>query len=111
MADDYEQRKEFCKDITTLSRPELEEIYRILRREGGDFSENSNGIFFNVAALNQDLFDELDKYLQFTQLNKQLIDDRTSLMNKFEIKPLNESEKADLEAAKEAIASNTHIIS
>ena len=46
--DDYEQRKEFCKEMNTLSRPELEEVYRILRREGGEYSENSNGIFFNV---------------------------------------------------------------
>ena len=108
---EYDRRKKFLENLITLTTSEYIEIARILQRFKFPYSENSNGIFFNVAALNQDLFDELEKYLHFTQLNKQLIDDRTILMNKFEIKPLNESEKADIEAAKEAIASNTHIIS
>jgi hypothetical protein len=108
---EYDRRKKFLEDLKSLTISEYIEIARILQRFKFVYSENSNGIFFNVAALNQDLFDELEKYLQFTQLNKQLIDDRTSLMNRFEIKPLNESEKADLEAAREAITSNTHIIS
>ena len=56
MEDDYEQRKEFCKEMNNLSRSELEELYRILRREGGLFSENSNGIFFDVAALPASVF-------------------------------------------------------
>lgn len=109
--DEYDRRKKFLEDLKTLTNSEYIEIARILQRFKFVYSENSNGIFFNVAVLSQDLFDELEKYLQFTQLNKKLIDDRTSLMTRFEIKPLNDTEKADYEAAKEAIALNTHIIS
>ena len=108
---EYDRRKKFLEDLKSLTISEYIEIARILQRFKFAYSENSNGIFFNVASLQQDLFDELEKYVHFTQLNKKLIDDRTSLMNRFEIKPLNDSEKADYEAAKEAIASNTHIIS
>jgi hypothetical protein len=80
MADDYEQRKEFCKDITTLSRPELEEIYRILRREGGDFSENSNGIFFNVGTLPAPVFEALWKFLQFCKTNANNLEQRNKII-------------------------------
>jgi hypothetical protein len=80
MADDYEQRKEFCKEMNTLSRSELEEIYRILRREGGDFSENSNGIFFDVAALPASIFEALWKFLQFCKSNAKDLEERSKLV-------------------------------
>lgn len=79
MVDDYEQRKEFCKELNTLSRPELEELYRILRREGGEFSENSNGIFFNVEALPAPIFQALWKFLQFCKSNAKDLDERSKL--------------------------------
>jgi hypothetical protein len=80
MGDDYEQRKEFCKEMNTLSRSELEEIYRILRREGGDFSENSNGIFFDVAAIPAHIFESLWKFLQFCKSNAKDLDERSKLV-------------------------------
>lgn len=81
MSDDYEQRKEFCKEINTLSRPELEEIYRILRREGGAFSENSNGIFFDVASLPAPVFDALWKFIQFCKTNAKDLEERSKIIN------------------------------
>jgi len=77
MTDTYEQRKEFCKEIKTLSRPELEELYRILRREGGEFSENSNGIFFDVASLPAPVFDALWKFLDFCKSNAKDLEERS----------------------------------
>jgi len=80
MTDNYEERKEFCKELTTLSRPELEEVYRILRREGGEFSENSNGIFFDVASLPAQVFDALWKFLQFCKSNAKDLEERSKLI-------------------------------
>ena len=80
MADNYEQRKEFCKELSTLSRPELEEVYRILRREGGEFSENSNGIFFDVASLPASMFNSLWKFLQFCKSNAKDLEERSKLI-------------------------------
>jgi hypothetical protein len=80
MVDDYEQRKEFCKEMNTLSRSELEELYRILKREGGDFSENSNGIFFDVAALPASIFEALWKFLQFCKSNAKDLEERSKLV-------------------------------
>ena len=80
MTDNYEERKEFCKELTSLSRPELEEVYRILRREGGEFSENSNGIFFDVASLPAHVFDALWKFLQFCKSNAKDLEERSKLI-------------------------------
>ncbi len=109
--EEYDRRKKFLEDLKSLTMSEYIEIARILQRFKYPYSENSNGIFFNLVSLSQDLFDELAKYLKFTQLNKKMIDERHNLMTNFDIKPLNESEKAEFEAAKEAIELNTHIIS
>ena len=80
MSDDYEQRKEFCKELNLLSRAELEELYRILRREGGVFSENSNGIFFDVATLPTGVFEALWKFIQFCKTNAKDLEERSKLI-------------------------------
>ena len=78
--DDYERRKELSKDIATLSRSELEELYRILRREGGEFSENSNGIFFDVANLPAHVFEALFKFINFCKTNAKSLEERNKVL-------------------------------
>lgn len=78
---DYENRKYFCKELETLSRSEMEEVYRILRREGGEFSENSNGIFFDVAALPAPVFEALWKFLNFCKSNAKDLEQRSKVIN------------------------------
>jgi len=78
--DDYERRKELSKDINTLSRPELEELYRILRREGGEFSENSNGIFFDVLALPVNVFEAIWKFINFCKSNAKNLEERSKVI-------------------------------
>lgn len=78
--DDYERRKELSKDIATLSRSELEELYRILRREGGEFSENSNGIFFDVSALPVNVFEALFKFINFCKTNAKSLEERNKVL-------------------------------
>jgi hypothetical protein len=107
--EEYDRRKKFLENLKSLTTYEYIEIARILQRYKFTYSENSNGIFFNIVILPQELFDEIEKYVDFTQLNKKIIDDRTTIMNKLEVKPFNESEKAEYEAAKEAIHSVCHL--
>ena len=78
--DDYERRKELSKDIGALSRPELEELYRILRREGGEFSENSNGIFFDVLALPVNVFEAIWKFINFCKSNAKNLEERSKVI-------------------------------
>ena len=79
--DDYDRRKELSKDIGALSRPELEELYRIWRREGGEFSENSNGIFFDVSALPVHVFESLWKFINFCKSNAKSLEERSKVID------------------------------
>jgi hypothetical protein len=79
--DDYDRRKELCKNIDLLSTSEKEELYRILRREGGEFSENSNGIFFDVATLPVAVFEALEKFIHFCKTNAKELEERDHVIN------------------------------
>jgi hypothetical protein len=84
--DEYEKRKRFCKEMEMLSRSELEELYRILRRENGEFSENSNGIFFDVGTLPASVFEALCKFVEFCKSNAKDLEERNKIINEMGIK-------------------------
>ena len=65
--EDYDQRKKFSADLKTLAKSEKEQIFRILKTHGCDFSENSNGIFFDVAALPSATVEKMLEFVQFCQ--------------------------------------------
>ncbi len=67
---EYERRRIFLEQLKGLTKPEYIEIVRILQKHDVAFSENANGIFFNVGVLHQDVFDALVKFLEFTQSNR-----------------------------------------
>lgn len=62
---EQEIRKQALEDLKALSKDEYEEVYRILKRNQVELSENSNGIFFDLAGLSADVFDQLTKFLEF----------------------------------------------
>jgi hypothetical protein len=79
--EEYQRRKLFLDQLKRLNKPEYIEIVRILQKHKVDFSENQNGIFFNVVYLAQEVFDDLMSFIQFTQTNQQELVDRDRLMS------------------------------
>lgn len=69
-ADEYERRKRIWESIKTLSKSEQEELYRILRRANAEYTENTNGIFFDVGKLAQEVFEQIVKFLEFCAQNR-----------------------------------------
>lgn len=68
--EEYERRRVFLESLKTLTKAEHVEIARILVKHKVLFSENSNGIFFNVGMLEQSVFDALLQFMDFTQFNR-----------------------------------------
>lgn len=66
----YEERKKVFDNIKLLSKPEHEEIYRILYRYKEQFTENSNGIFFDLSILTDEAFLKVKEYLDFCLKNR-----------------------------------------
>jgi dsDNA-specific endonuclease/ATPase MutS2 len=61
----YEEKKRIFEDIKLLAKPEQEELFRILRRRKESYTENSNGIFFDLTLLGEDTFQDIKEYLHF----------------------------------------------
>jgi len=79
--EEYERRREFLDSLKGLTKAEYIEIVRILQKHEVTYSENANGIFFNVGMLEQAAFDALVKFLQFTQSNRRNLEERELIMN------------------------------
>jgi hypothetical protein len=78
---EYQRRKVFLESLRSLTKPEYIEIVRILKNHEIAFSENQNGIFFNIASLPQHVFDDLEKFLHFTQVNRKNLSDRDTFLS------------------------------
>lgn len=67
----YEKRKEFLENLKLLVKSEYEEIFRILKRADIQLSENSNGIFFDVTSLSDEIFDKVTSYIELCKSQRQ----------------------------------------
>lgn len=61
---EYDERKTFLDDLKLLTKDEYEEIYRILKRNQVELSENSNGIFFDMLTLTSEIFNEIKVFME-----------------------------------------------
>ena len=78
--EDYERRKKLWESIKSLGRPEQEELFRIIRREGVEFSENTNGVFFDISKVSKESFEQMKKFMVFCQANRKEFEERDRLM-------------------------------
>ena len=69
-AQEYEERKAFLEELKRLVKSEQEAIFRLLKTEKADYSENSNGIFFDVSKLSTPLFKKMKEYMEFCRKNR-----------------------------------------
>jgi hypothetical protein len=67
----YEDRKKVFDTIKILSKPEHEEIYRIIRKTRDTYTENSNGIFFDLNTISEDAFSQIKSYLDYCLKTRQ----------------------------------------
>lgn len=68
--EDYDQRKKVWETIKTLVKSEQEELFRILLRNKVEYTENTNGIFFDVGKLEKAVLEEIMKFLSFCAENR-----------------------------------------
>jgi hypothetical protein len=68
--EDYEERKRVLQELKKLVKSEQEQIFLILKRYRLDYSENSNGVFFDLSRVPKEPFEEIQKFLIFCQTNR-----------------------------------------
>ena len=64
---EYDERKALLEEIKNLPKLEHEKIFKIIKDTSADFSENSNGIFFDISKISPDTFDALKKYIEYSR--------------------------------------------
>ena len=78
---EYDDRKEFIEKLGGLVKSEHEEIFRIIKKAEDQWSENSNGIFFDVSTLKNDTFDKLKSFMSFCMENRKEQEQRQKEMD------------------------------
>jgi hypothetical protein len=68
--EEYEERRIFLEELKRLVIVEQEEIFRILKKNKCEYSENSNGVFFDVSRIPNEVFSEMKSFLTFCQANR-----------------------------------------
>jgi len=80
-SEEYNRRKRWLDTLSNLTSAEYVEIVRILKKHQEEYSENNNGIFFNVASVKQDTFDALHLFMEFTFKNRSELADREKFLS------------------------------
>lgn len=78
--EEYEQRKKVLLDLKSLVKSEQEQIFLILKKHKLEYSENSNGVFFDLSRIPREPFEEIQKFLSFCQANRNEFETRNKQM-------------------------------
>ena len=73
---DFDLRKKIFDEIKKFSRTEQEELFRILKKNSEEVSENRNGIFFDLLSLKTDTIEKIQEWLKFCSENRQAFEER-----------------------------------
>lgn len=75
------QRKALFDRINSLSSTEHEEILKIVKNYNATYSQNKNGIFFNLSGLSDDAVGEIDNFVNYCISNKKELDEYDKIIN------------------------------
>jgi len=77
----YEDKKQMLEDIKLFSKEEHIELFRIIKRDSIDYSENSNGIFFDLTQCSNANLDSILKFIEMTKTQRKQEETRTHTMD------------------------------
>lgn len=94
----YDERKKVFDTIKILSKPEFEEIYRIIRKTRETYTENSNGIFFDLNTVSDEAFESIKSYLDYCLKTRQEEESRLKELETIRIQNENYVDKDEIVA-------------
>ncbi len=68
-AGEYELRKNLLNDLGRISSIEQKEVFRIIKDSGIEYSENHNGVFFDVSKLPGEVYNKIQDFINFCKKN------------------------------------------
>jgi hypothetical protein len=70
-SDEYDERKQLLGELKLLTKYEQGEIFKRLKLYSAEFSENSNGVFFDLCKLPAEAFQDMKRYVEFCRKNRE----------------------------------------
>lgn len=80
---EIEERKQCLEDTKTLTKEQAEGLFRVIHAEQVAYSENSNGIFFDLMSLNPQQFAAVKSFLALCKTQQQSEQERTKELEGF----------------------------
>jgi hypothetical protein len=71
-----EELKKIKKVIDELNGDEQNEIFKIIREHNSNYTLNNNGVFINMNNLSETTIAEINKFLSYSNDNKELEKER-----------------------------------
>ena len=91
---DLQQKRTYIfNHIKSLVSSEYDEIFRIIRKQKESYSENSNGVFFDLSSVSFDTLNRIKEYIDFCLKTRQ--EDQLRLKELETIRIHNETYKDD----------------
>jgi hypothetical protein len=87
----YEILKEETDDSKTLEKEEYHEIFRILKKNSVEYSENSNGIFFDINTVSDEILDKLVTFMELCKTQRSEEKKRNAEMESIRTKQLKDT--------------------
>jgi len=66
----YEMKKQLLEELKLLSKEEYEEVFRIIKRANVEYTENSNGVFFDLNNCSNDVCTKLEQFLELCKTQR-----------------------------------------
>lgn len=79
------RKKQLRDNIYKLSFMEHEEIFKMLKNNDLNFTQNKNGTFIDITNLDGSIFTEVENFVTFCLKNKQELDDYDKKINECKI--------------------------
>jgi len=68
--EEYEQRRYFLEDLKILSKTEHDHMFELIKKESIEYTENSNGVFFDISKIPSNIFAVLQNYMSFCKTTR-----------------------------------------
>ena len=78
-----DELKKLNKTVSNLNEIHHKKIFEIIQLNNIKFSENRNGVFINLNNLSDKILDEIQKYIDYVNIQEKNISNFESMKNEF----------------------------
>jgi len=71
VSQDTDRCRRMAYAIQQLDTTEMEELFKLLHRNGCQYTTNNNGVFINLSRLNEPLLQKIEQYIEFCNESRQ----------------------------------------